>query len=121
MPLNLYMDQDSHDRRVVAGLLAAGIDVVSTLDVHAERLSDHEQLEFAATSGRVMYTTNRADFARLHRDWMRAGRSHAGVVVRVRQRMSVGDQVRGLVRVCTEIDPAAATNLFVYLDDWVRD
>ncbi len=114
------MDHDSDDPRVITGLRVAGIDVLSSLEVHHERLSDDEQLEFAASVGRVIYTANRGDFARLHRDWMRAGRAHAGIIARARQVLPIGDQVRGLTGICGEVEPDEAANRFVYLDDWLR-
>jgi hypothetical protein len=41
---------------------------------------DEAQLEFAAKSGRVIYTQNIRDFRALAVDWANAGKEHAGIM-----------------------------------------
>lgn len=120
MGLRLYMDQDSGNDAVVNRLRVAGIDVVTAPGAGHQRASDVEQLAFATAEGRTIYTANRGDFARIHKEWMAEGRDHAGIITRSQQRMSVGDQVRGLRRLCAAFEPEAAVNLFEYLEGWVR-
>jgi len=118
MGLRLYMDQDSLNDAVVAGLRLAGLDVVTAPEAARERASDAEQLAFAAAEGRALYTANRSDFARLHKEWMAQGRLHSGIITRSHQQMSVGDQLRALRRICAAFEPDAAANLFAYLEAW---
>ena len=92
----LYMDQDSLDEGVIAGLRRAGANVLTSVEAGHQRTPDHEQLEFAATEGRVIYTANRGDFARLHAEWMETGRHHAGIIIRSRQQTGTREQIRGL-------------------------
>lgn len=113
------MDHDSLNSHVVRGLRMAGVDILTSLEAANERLPDDLQLEFATASQRVIYTANVADFARLHHKWMVEGRKHTGIVVRSRQQMSIGNQVRGLSKFCESCEPAAAANLFAYLDDFL--
>ena len=61
-----------------------------------EDASDTEQLEFATEQGRVIYTFNAGDFARLHREFLQQGRPHAGIVVIPEQCYSIGQKVRRL-------------------------
>jgi predicted nuclease of predicted toxin-antitoxin system len=119
MALRLYMDQDSLNDAVVNALRTAGIDVVTAEDVGRQRAPDDEQLTFATASGRVIYTANRGDFARIHTEWMVQGRSHAGIITRSHQAMRVGEQIRGLRRICAAFEPGGAVNLFEYLEAWV--
>ncbi len=114
------MDQDSANALVVQRLRLAGFDILTSLEAGRERASDTEQLEFATAERRAIYTANRRDFAQLHRDWMTAGRDHAGIVTRSRQQLSVGDQVRGLTRICRRYEPNTAINAFEYLEAWLR-
>jgi hypothetical protein len=100
----------------VAALRLAGIDVLTTVEAGRQRASDEDQLLFAAAEHRVLYTANRADFARLHRDWLVAGRAHAGIITRSRQQLNVSAQILGLRRFCSALEPAAAVNLFEYLE-----
>lgn len=119
MPLRIYCDQDSLNHAVVAGLRLATIDVLTAAEAGNERATDLQQLEFAASEGRVIYTANRGDFARIHREWMAGQRNHAGIITRSRQRLSVGDQLRGMMRFCAAFEPATAVNLFEYLERWI--
>ena len=78
----LYTDEDVH-AAVAAGLRRRGFDVLTTFQAGRVGTSDEAQLEFAATDGRVVFTFNRGDFAHLHSEFLRAGRTHAGIVVSV--------------------------------------
>lgn len=97
MSLRLYMDQDSLDFDVIAGLRMANIDVLSSQDARMQRATDEQQLTFATVQGRVLYTANRRDFARLHAEWLASGRHHAGIVLRARQQVGVRWQIKALV------------------------
>jgi len=119
MPLRLYVDMDSLDHYVVGALRSAGIDVLTSPEAGNERALDERQVAFATAAGRAVYTANRADFARIHKERMTGGRSHAGIIVRADQRMPIGDQIRALRRLCEAHEPEAGVNLFEYLEDWL--
>jgi hypothetical protein len=44
-------------------------------------ISDLDQLTFATSQKRAIYTFNVADFRRLHAQWQAAGREHAGIIL----------------------------------------
>jgi uncharacterized protein with PIN domain len=102
--VRLYADQDSLTRSVVRSLRLSGVDVATSWECGNSTLSDEEQLLFATSQGRVLYTANTRDFARLHRDWWRSGRVHAGIIYRANQDMSIGDQIRGLLELLESVD-----------------
>lgn len=118
MPLRLYMDKDSVSDAVVTALRRQGIDVVTTSDAGNDRLPDTDQLEFATANGRAIYTANVRDFAPLHARWIESGKSHAGIIVRYHQRTPIGQQLRGLMRICEQFPGGAADRLEV-LEDWL--
>jgi uncharacterized protein (DUF433 family) len=120
MPLRLYMDEDSQSHAVVGALRAAGIDVATAVAAGQQQRTDEEQLAFATAQRRALYTANRRDFARIHRQWLETGRSHAGIITRSHQGLTIGEQVRGLRRICAALDTAAAVDLFEYLERWVE-
>ena len=62
----LYLDEDAMNHRVVRGLLARQIDVLTPLEAQTVGTDDAAQLAFAAQQGRVLYTFNVGDFCRLH-------------------------------------------------------
>jgi len=120
MALRLYTDKDSGNGAVVAGLRRAGIDVLTTSEAGNDRLSDPEQLEFAAKSGRAIYTGNLHDFPTLHSAWIVSEKSHAGIILRYHQRTPTGQQLRGLLQICASLPDGAEDRLEV-LEDWLRD
>src|SRR5262245_24320633 len=78
--VRLYCDR--HIKKQLAiDLRAQGYDILTTEGGSLETATDEEQLEFAAREGRAILTFNIRDFAPLHRDWLAAQRSHAGVIV----------------------------------------
>lgn len=53
--------------------------------------SDAEQLRWAGDQSRVLYSSNRGDFYRLHSEMVKRGESHAGMVLGQQQCYSVGE------------------------------
>jgi hypothetical protein len=94
--LRLYVDEDAAEQAVVDGLRNHGIDVVTVVEAGAPSASDEEQLAFAASEGRSIYSLNVRDFTRLHTALLSAGRHHAGIIVIPRQRYSVGEKIRAV-------------------------
>jgi hypothetical protein len=90
----LYFDEDSVNRALIRALRARGIDVTNAIDAgHAGSL-DLVQLEHATVDGRVLFTYNVGDFFALHRQFQQEGQSHAGVILAVQQRYSVGEDAK---------------------------
>jgi hypothetical protein len=80
----LYLDEDV--TRELAGILRTrGFDVVSAHEVGAVALPDEEQLLRATTDGRALLTFNYVDFLQIAKEWLIAGRRHAGIIVSYRQ------------------------------------
>ena len=92
----LYVDEDAADRIVVDGLRAAGFDVLTTIDADLSGADDRTQLERAIADGRTFYSLNVADFARFHRDFLSAGRSHFGIILIPRQRYGASEKLKRL-------------------------
>ena len=100
----LYLDEDLSRHQLTGALRSRGFDVLTSFDAGMNGQSDDAQLAFAASDGRVLVTFNARDFARLHGDWLRAGRSHAGIVVVPQQLYSTGEIVRRLLRMAAARD-----------------
>lgn len=109
------MDQDSLDFDVISGLKLAGIDVVSSEEAGMKRAPDAEQLAFATSLGRVIYTANRADYARLHHEWMANGLHHAGIIIRARQQIGVRWQIRSIILLNQRVRAEAWADRLEYL------
>lgn len=104
---------------MVEALRASGVDVLTTQEAGQLRASDESQLAFATSEGRVLYTTNCADFAALHARWMSEGRPHSGLVMRAQQQLPPVAQIKALRRICSERTGTYEGVLFEYLESWL--
>jgi len=79
-PAALYCDEDVSV--VLAAMLRArGFPVTTARDAGHLGHVDLYQLQVAADADRILLTHNRADFERLHGQWIESGRRHAGIII----------------------------------------
>lgn len=80
--IKLYTDEMITDRLAPA-LRQQGYDVESCPEAGLanQRLSDPDQLSYAAQAGRALLTFNAKDFVLLDAAWKAAGRRHAGIIL----------------------------------------
>ena len=97
MRICLYFDEDSARHSLVRELRFRGADLVTAMEAGMAGRADGEQLEWAASNGRSLYSFNRGDFYSLHTTWLREDRNHSGIILS-RQGLSVGEQMRRLLR-----------------------
>lgn len=98
MPLPLYLDEHVQFE-LAARLRARGFDVLTTQEAGMIGAEDEAQLEFAAQSGRVMYSQNIRDFKALAVDWVNSGKRHAGIMY-----SSAADAAELCVWICAAFD-----------------
>ncbi len=118
MPIRLYLDEDAMDDDLVQALRLRGVEVETAFDAHLIAHSDDEQLAYAGSVGRTLYTFNVSDFMRLHSVYMAAGQTHAGIIFGHQQRYSVGEQMRRLRRLIALHSIEAMQNSFEFLSNW---
>lgn len=116
-----YLDEDSFEKSLTAAFRNAGLDVVTVADVNRQSYSDEEQLIWATEQRRVIYSYNRSDFCRLHSEFLAAGRTHAGIIVSQQQRYSVGQQLRGLLKLVAAQSDAEMVNQLVFLNAYIGE
>ena len=80
----LFLDEHV-DVRLATMLAMAGYDVLTTQAAGRalQGLSDEDQLEFASTQGRAIFTHNVADFVELASRWTAEDRTHAGIILSI--------------------------------------
>lgn len=83
--------------------------------------SEDEQLAFASAAGLVLCTGNGRDFFRLHREYVGAGRSHAGIIVRTSRRFSLEEEARRIVRIWQTLSAEEMVNRAESLGQWGED
>ena len=117
----LYQEDDTQQGALAATLQRAGMEVFRCGPEGMNGRSDPEQLEFATAKGWVIYTSNTRDFAVLHRDYLQAGRTHAGIIYRTRQRYSVGEQARRIIRIWEALSAEEMVNRYEAISQWGED
>jgi len=113
--VRLYADEDAGENAVVQGLRARGIDVLTTVEANRCGVSDREQLIFATGESRALYTFNVGHFDRLHRDFLREGINHSGLVVLPDQRCSIGQKIRRIAGFLSQVEAEDMINRMEYL------
>ncbi len=111
----LYLDEDTIKGALVQALRNADLDVVTVADAGTLGYPDEEQLIWAAVQGRVIYSFNIGDFCRLHGDFIAQERSHADIVLAPQQQYSVGQQLRGLLKLAADKSALEMANQLVFL------
>jgi uncharacterized protein with PIN domain len=74
----LYLDEDVH-KKVASALRLKGYDVVSAHEIRKQSFSDSQQLEYAASEQRAIFTFNAGDFNRLHKEYLKNSKKHYGI------------------------------------------
>lgn len=115
MPFPLYDDENAMERILFGMLVSAGVDCLTSRDAGQDGKSDPDQLAFASSLGRAIVTYDRADFQRLHSQWMRAGRSHAGIIVITKSRVATGVLFSKLMQLQAVHDAQGMMNAILFI------
>ena len=111
----LFIDEDACEDAVVSALRRLGIDVLTVHDVSRAGIDDDDQLRFAASVDRAIYSLNARHFARIHREFVARGEEHAGIILIPRQRYSIGEKIRRLEDLLDSTDAEALRNTLHFL------
>ncbi len=98
----LYLDEDIQSDALITALRSRGILLTTTTEAAMVNRSDEEQLRFATSSGRVLVTSNIADFARLHAQWLKTDLEHAGIILVQQQKWGPGELARRIIRLLAD-------------------
>ena len=115
----VYLDEDSKDSELIAAIRRRGWDVLTSGEAGMDGESDEVQLEFATARGRTIVTANVHDFARIHGDWLRTGRTHSGIVVWFQGDHSISVLIRGVLRIMEQLGPSDVRDEVVWLSRWI--
>ena len=118
MKVSLYIDEDSMSHSLVDALRARGVDILTPSDVGMMGHSDEEQLQFAANSGRALFSFNVGDFFHLHTEWQSTGLEHAGIILAQQQQFSVGELMRRILRLMAGKSAESMHNQLEFLSVW---
>ncbi|MGV0106666.1 DUF5615 domain-containing protein [Nostoc sp. DSM 114160] len=119
--IRLYMDEDSTARSLVLALQNRGVDVTTSLNLNRLGYTDEEQLRWATEQSLVLYSSNIRDFYRLHTDFLTKEQSHAGMILVQQQRYSVGELMRGILRLIAAKSAEEMHNQVEFLSSWIDE
>ncbi len=91
----LYLDEDVH-KKVATALRLKGYNVISAHEAQKQSLSDYQQLEYAISQQRAIFTFNVGDFDRLHKEYLKSGKRHWGILLS--KQIPVGETIKRLTR-----------------------
>jgi hypothetical protein len=89
--IRFHLDENVN-KAIADGLRRRRIDVTTTRESGLISSSDEEQLRFARSQGREIFTQD-SDFLKLHN----AGFEHCGIVYGVKRSRSIGELLQGLI------------------------
>ena len=119
--IRLYLDEDALQDALVQALQSSGVDVMTVGDADRLSFSDEEQLIWATQEKRVIYSFNMGDFHQLHSIFLVEERSHGGIILAPQQRYSIGEQLRGLLKIIAEKRAEDMVNQLVFLSKYIRE
>ena len=93
--IKLYLDEDVH-KKIAVALRLKGYDVVSAHEVQKQNLSDYQQLEYAVSEQRAIFTFNAGDFDRLHKEYIKSGKNHFGILLS--KQIPIGETINRLTK-----------------------
>ena len=104
--------------RLARRLQRLGYDVLSCRAAGRanQRISDAEQLTYAAAQGRAVYTFNATDFDQLDREWSADRRAHAGIIVSEDLNANVPEMARRLQQHLDTVSPRVQHSRYLLLN-----
>lgn len=116
--IKLHLDEDADAHVLLNALRQRGLDVSSSRELVLLQCSDEQQLAWAFEQGRAIYTYNASDFCRLHSEFIRHERHHAGIIIGDQQVLSIGEETRRLLRISDARTAADMGDNLEYLSNW---
>ncbi len=116
--IRLYIDEDAMRGALVQALRSRGVDLTTVGEEGRRGYSDEEQLKFAASEARVIYSFNTKDFLPLHFKFLEEDRPHAGIILAQQENFKVGEQMRRILRMIDERSAEEMHNQYVFLSDF---
>lgn len=118
--IRLYLDEDAMRLALAQALKNAVVDVVTAADANNLSLADEEQLIWATEQNRVIYSFNIGDFSRLHTNFIEQNMVRGGIIMVTRQGYSIGEQLRGILRLINTKSAEEMINQLVFLGAYIR-
>lgn len=106
------------DCDLVAALRFRGVESVTALDADLIGRADEDQFGFRDRTWVRPLHVQRLRFYRLHTRWAVVNREHAGLILALQQRFSVGEQLHRILRLRASMTAASMRNRAEFLSNW---
>jgi len=110
--MRLYLDEDVH-KKVATTLRLRGYDVISAHEIKKWGVRDREQLDFAISQKRVVFTFNVRDYVILHKQCLKSSKKHYGIIIS-RQR-TLTETINRLSVLLLRDNPEMLVNQLIWL------
>ena len=110
--IKLYLDEDVPEA-IAKALRLRGYDVTTVREAGRKALTDIDQLNYASSENRVIFSFNVADFNKIHTDFIKKGLSHSGIILS--KQLPIGAIVKALLKLLSDITSEKAKNNIFWL------
>jgi hypothetical protein len=117
--IRFYLDEDASKKSLVNGLRNVQVDIITTAEADRLGSSDESQLIWATQQNRVIYSFNVGDFCRLHNAYIEQQKTHSGILLAAKQSYSIGEQIRGLLKLMESMQAEEMENQLVFLSKYI--
>jgi acetolactate synthase regulatory subunit len=115
---SLYADEDVTDRLAVL-VRQRGFEACSARDAAMVGQSDEANLLYATSHGMVLLTFNQRDYLLLAQQWMKEGRSHAGILLSDQfKSRELGELLRRVLRFLNTVPASEMVDSVRYLSEF---
>ncbi len=111
----LYLDADVN-QEFARQLRHRGVDVISARELGKYEDSDQEQLIFAISEQRAIFSFNVDHFTTLFQEYWNAGKEHYGIVVS--EQISLGEMLRRTLKLLDSVSADEMKNNFKNLGEF---
>lgn len=115
-PIRLYLDEDAQRTSLIRALRARQIDVLTASGAEQVGIPDANQLAFAVSQNRTIFTFNRGDFVQLHTDYLEKNLTHSGIIVS--DQLEIGVVIRRLLKLLDGRSAGDMHNWLEFLSNW---
>jgi len=114
--IKLFIDEDVPEAIAMA-LRLRGYDVITVKETDRKGITDVEQLKYASSEERIIFTHNIADFCKIHSDFIKRGLGHSGIILS--KQLPIGVIVKALLKLLSNVSREQVKNKVIWLSNWI--
>ena len=114
--IKLYLDENVPEA-IAVELRLRGHDIRTVKDAGRKGISDIDQLKYATSEDRTIFTFNVADFYKIHTEFVKKEINHSGIIFS--KQLPIGTVVKALSKLLSFINSKDLQNNTIWLSDWI--